>query len=60
MVWEKFVVLSEMTSNRRAFVGENKCHEHSLLLLHPGKKKDGDKYASHFDLPNVPAFRACY
>jgi hypothetical protein len=45
MVWEKFVVLSEMTSNRRAFVGENKCHEHSLLLLHPGKKKDGDKYA---------------
>jgi hypothetical protein len=34
-----------MTSNRRAFVGENKCHELSLLLLHPGKKKDGDKYA---------------
>ena len=49
-----------MTSNRRAFGGESKCHEHSLLLLHLGKKEDGDKYASHFDLPNVPAFRACY
>jgi hypothetical protein len=37
-----------MTSNRRAFVGENKCHKRSLLFLHPGKKKDSDKYAHTF------------